>query len=72
MRDISDNISSIYYKDKPMKNCKNSNILFGKKDIFNILAQNIDSGYMFESHQHGTSNEYPQSMFGQKKICLPL
>ena len=31
-------------------------------DIFNTLAQNIDSWYMLELPHQGGSNEYPQSM----------
>ena len=32
-------------------------------DIFNISAQNIDSGYSLEPPRRGGSNEYPQSMY---------
>ena len=32
-------------------------------DVFNILAQNIDYGYMLEPPCRGSSYEYPQSMF---------
>ena len=32
-------------------------------DIFNISAQNIDSGYSLELPRQGGSKEYPQSMF---------
>ena len=35
----------------------------GKIDIFNILAQNIDCGYMLKRPHRDGSNEYPQSMF---------
>ena len=35
-------------------------------DIFNIPAQNIDSGYSLEPPRWGGSNEYPQSMFFSK------
>ena len=36
-------------------------------DIFHISAQNIDCGYTLELHLLGSSNEYPQSIFEQKK-----
>ena len=35
-------------------------------DIFLILAQNIDCGYMLEPPRRSGSNEYPQSMFWSK------
>ena len=38
-----------------------------KIDIFNILTQNIDCGYMLEPLRQGGSKEYPQSMFYNKK-----
>ena len=35
-------------------------------DIFHISAQNIDCGFSLELPRRGGSNEYPQSVFGQK------
>ena len=43
-------------------------------DIFHILAQNIDCGYMLEPPRRGGSNEYPQSMLlsrNKKKNIYP-
>ena len=37
-----------------------------KSDIFHISAQNIDCGYSLEPPRRGGSNDYPQTMFGQK------
>ena len=34
--------------------------------IFQILAQNIDCGYMLEPPRQDTSNEYSQSIFWSK------
>ena len=41
-----------------------------------MFAQNIDCGYMLELPQRGSSNEYPQSIFGTKNkkigiLCKP-
>ena len=49
------NILKISPPKKKKKSDKNSN-------IFHISAQNIDSGYLLELPQQGSSNEYPQSM----------
>ena len=35
-------------------------------DIFQISAQNIESGYSLEPPRRGGSNEYPQSMFSSR------
>ena len=45
-----------------------------KIDIFNIFAQNIDHGYMFELPRRGGSNKYQQSMVWtkNKKNRIPL
>ena len=45
-----------------------------KKDIFNVLIQIIDCGYMLEPPRRGASNEYTQSLFcsKNKKIGIPL
>ena len=34
-----------------------------KNDIFDIFAENMDSGYTLEPPHRGSSNEYPQSTF---------
>ena len=44
-------------------------------NIFLILAQNIDCGYMLEPPHWGGSNKYPQSMFwskNKKEIYTPV
>ena len=43
---------------------KNKNFQIKNSDIFHISAQNIDCGYSLEPLHQGSSNEYPQSMFG--------
>ena len=37
-------------------------------DIFHISARNIDCGYSLEPPRRGGSNEYPQSMFLDRKV----
>ena len=44
-------------------------------DIFQISAQNIDSGYSLEPPRRGGFKEYPQSMFlsrNKKKVYTPV
>ena len=56
------------------KNFRFENLKFSaEKDIFNIVAQNIDREYTIEPPRRDGSNEYPQSMFWSKnKIkCFP-
>ena len=43
------------------------NFQIKKSDIFHISALNIDCGYSLEPSRRGGSNEYPQSMFLNKK-----
>ena len=42
---------------------KKTNFQIKNSDIFNISAQNIDSGYSLEPPRRGDSYEYPQFMF---------
>ena len=42
---------------------KNENFHIKNSDVFRISAQNIESGYLLELPQLGTSNEYSQSIF---------
>ena len=69
----------MHYKNLPLQfieifsAVKNENFA-GKKYIFNILAQNIDCGYMLEPPRRGCSNKYTQSVFWSKnkKNNIPL
>ena len=53
----------IYWKFLPRKT---ENFQIKISHIFHVSVQNIDCGYSLEPPRRGGSNEYPQSMFGQK------
>ena len=42
--------------------------------FFNIFAQNIHCGYRLEPPRQGSSNKYPQCIFGSKirNLSIPL
>ena len=42
-------------------------ILFFCCFFFHMFSQNIDCGYPLEPPRRGGSNEYPQSILGEKK-----
>ena len=42
---------------------KKENFQIKNSDIFHVLAQNIDCGYLLELPHQGSSNKYPQSLF---------
>ena len=46
---------------------KKENFQIKNSDIFHIPSQNIDCVYLLEPLQHGSSKEYPQSMFQQNE-----
>ena len=61
-----------HYENLPMQYTENFSPVkienFMRNNIFNIIAQNVDCGYMLELPQRGSSNRYPQSIdvFDQK------